>query len=264
MTRGTSFQERGTHERGTHERRIYAHRGASAELPENTLEAFARALEVGATAIETDAHMTRDGEVILHHDASALRMAGVDATWSEVDLATARQWNVGARMPALGRRFAVPTLREALAAFPNTRFNIDLKQHAPPIVKAALAVLRDASAEERVTLASFRWRTLLAVRRLGYPGETALASKEVALALALPRAILRRLPYLATAAQIPVSAGPLPVATKGFIAKCHDLGMRVDVWTVNDADQANALFALGVDGIMTDTPATLIPGLHPA
>lgn len=57
--------------------RLYAHRGAAVELPENTLEAFRRALDVGANAIETDCHVTRDGHVVLAHDATGARLAGV-------------------------------------------------------------------------------------------------------------------------------------------------------------------------------------------
>jgi len=258
---------------GPHDRRIYAHRGASASLPENTLPAFARALEVGADALETDAHLTRDGAVILHHDATAQRMAGVAAAWREVDLATARQWNVGAGFvdPAgrpLRERFTITTLAEALAAFPHARFNLDLKAHAPAMVTATLAAIAAARAQDRVTLASFDWQTLRQVRRAGFAGETALALPEVALAKLLPRALLRRTGPLAQAvplplaAQIPRHSGGLPIATPGFISKCHDLGMRVDIWTVNEAREAAALFALGVDGIMTDAPETLIPALR--
>ena len=58
-------------------RQVYAHRGASAELPENTIEAFARAVEVGADVLETDAHVTRDGVVVLSHDEHGRRMANV-------------------------------------------------------------------------------------------------------------------------------------------------------------------------------------------
>lgn len=252
-----------------HERRVYAHRGASRALPENTLPAFARALAAGVDAIETDAHLTRDGVVVLHHDPSALRMAGVAARWREVDLATARTFNVGANFrdadgQPLAEDFALPTLQEALAAFPTTRLNVDLKQHDAAMVAAVLATVRAAQAEGRVTLASFDLRTLRAVRRAGFAGETALASAEVVLAKLLPRALWRRLPNLATAAQIPRRHGPLPIATPGFIAKCHALGMRVDIWTVNDAAEAAMLFSLGVDGVMTDVPETLMPALRGA
>ena len=62
-----------------HARRLYAHRGASAERPENTMPAFERAIEVGVDAIETDVHLTRDGHLIVAHDETAARMTGVAA-----------------------------------------------------------------------------------------------------------------------------------------------------------------------------------------
>src|SRR5690606_16081592 len=91
---------------------IYAHRGSSFELPENTLESFALALEVGADALETDAHMTRDGRIVLSHDPSGMRMAGVDRLIRHATLDEVRRWDVGARF--------VP--RRSGAFVPGTRF----------------------------------------------------------------------------------------------------------------------------------------------
>src|SRR5262249_25025255 len=95
---------------------LYAHRGASAELPEDTLPAFLRALEAGATALETDAHLTRDGHVVLSHDPDGRRTAGDPRLLRRVTLAEARTWN-------LGRASASPvrilTLDELLEAIPS-------------------------------------------------------------------------------------------------------------------------------------------------
>ena len=62
-----------------HARRLYAHRGASAELPENTMPAFVRAVEIGVDALETDVYVTRDGHLIVAHDPTATRMTGAQA-----------------------------------------------------------------------------------------------------------------------------------------------------------------------------------------
>src|SRR5262245_31233802 len=99
---------------------LYAHRGASAELPENTIEAFLRALEVGATAIETDVHLTRDGHVVVSHDPSGERAAGVPRRICDATLAEVKAWDVGRgshvrRGRALSEsRFTIPLLEEAL------------------------------------------------------------------------------------------------------------------------------------------------------
>lgn len=245
-------------------RRLYAHRGAAAERPENTLVAFARAVELGVTAIETDAHLTRDGHVVLSHDATSARMGDVALAWSEVDLADARSVDLGwgfqtrdGERPYAGQGVVVPTLEEVLDAFPTVYWNVDLKQAHPSLVEPTLALLRRRHAEERVTLASFRARTLLEVRRRGFAGTTALAQAEVAAFLATPRAVWRRLPFTGSAAQLPTGFGPLRLDTPEVVRKCHDLGLRLDYWTINDPAEAQRLLALGADGIMTDDPARL-------
>jgi glycerophosphoryl diester phosphodiesterase len=248
---------------------IYAHRGAPAEFPENTMVSFRRAVELGADALELDVHTTRDGEVVVSHDPDAMRMGGVPARWLELDLAEARRIDLGGgyrdaagERPFAGRGICVPTFEEVLVEFPRTRLNVDLKQARPPLVAPVLELLRRLRAEERVTLASFRTRTMLEVRRRGYGGDTALAQKEVALLLACPRRAWRALPLTGRAVQVPVSAGRLRLDRPAFIAKCHELGMRVDYWTIDDPAVARELIARGADGIMTDDPARMIAALR--
>lgn len=245
-----------------HPRRLYAHRGASAERPENTLLAFDRAIEIGVNAIETDIRVTRDGHVIVVHDERASRMAGVPARWAELDLAEARQLDVGwgylapdGTRPYAGQGIGVPTLEEVLDAVA-LPLNIDLKED-PRAVDLTLALVRARGAEDRVTLASFQTRIAVALRRKGYAGATALSQSEVATLLALPAVLWRQLPFTGTAAQVPVRQGPLHFDRTSFIAKCHSLGLRVDFWTIDAADEAARLLALGADGIMTNDPASL-------
>jgi len=252
-----------------HAFRLYAHRGASAELPENTLPAFRRALEIGVDGLELDVHLTRDGHPLVSHDPSALRMGGVDARWSDLDLADAQRIDLGhghvdpdGTRPHLGRGFRAPSFEELLVELPGVRLNVDIKQPRPPMVSPLLRLIRRLRAEDRVTLASFRARTLVAVRQRGYGGETALAQAEVAALCALPIRVIEALPFVGDAAQVPVKAGPVVMGSKWFIDKCHQLGMRVDFWTINDPAEARRLIALGADGIMTDDPARMAPALR--
>lgn len=253
----------------THPFRLYAHRGASAELPENTLPAFQRALELGVDALELDVHLTRDGHPLVSHDDTAHRMGGVTAAWRDLDLAAAQAIDLGhgfvaadGSRPHAGRGFRAPSFEEVLVELPGVRVNVDIKQARPPMVSPLLRLLRRLKAEDRVTLASFRARTLLAVRQRGYGGETALAQAEVAALCALPVRAIESLPFVGDAAQVPVRAGPVTMGSSWFVAKCHRLGMRVDFWTINDPDQARQLIALGADGIMTDDPARMAPALR--
>ena len=251
--------------------RLYAHRGASAELPENTLPSFRRALEYGVDALELDVHLTRDGHPIVSHDPTAERMAGVPRAWRDLELAETRRLDVGrgfiaadGSRPHAGKGIHAPSLEELLIELPGVRLNIDVKQAEPPMVKPLLALLRRCKAEDRVTLASFQTRTLLAIRRRGYGGETACGQPEVLAMLALPAAVIERMPFVGNAVQIPVSAGPVRLDRRAFIDKCHHLGLRVDYWTINDPAEARRLIALGADGIMTDDPARLAPALRGA
>src|SRR5579872_3898446 len=114
---------------------LFAHRGASRELPENTLPAFRRALEVGATALETDVHMTRDGHLVLSHDPTGARMAGVARAIRDATLAEVRGWDAGVgfvdeegRRPFAGRGFRFATLEELLEEWAGVPVNVDAKQ----------------------------------------------------------------------------------------------------------------------------------------
>jgi glycerophosphoryl diester phosphodiesterase len=242
-----------------HPRRLYAHRGASAERPENTLPAFERAVEVGIDALEMDVHVTRDDQLIVAHDETAARTCGAQLAWADLDLAEVRRLDAGwgfvapdGTRPFAGKAIRVPTFEQVLDAFPAMRINVDLK--GDRAVALMLDLVRARRAEDRVTLASFQLATLVEIRRRGYGGETALSRAEVAALLALPAMLWRQLPFTGTAAQVPVHAGRIRFDRATFIAKCHSIGLRVDFWTVDDPDEAARLLALGADGIMTNHP----------
>jgi glycerophosphoryl diester phosphodiesterase len=242
---------------------LYAHRGAAAELPENTLPAFARAIERGATAIETDCHMTRDGQIVLSHDPTGARMAGVPRAIRESTLEEVRTWDVGVGFSQGGdaRRdtFRMPTLEVALQAFPGVRFNVDAKQREPDMTERLVEVIRRAGACERTLIASFDVVTLRRVRRAGYPGPTGLARAEVLALLCAPLRLLRLTGVPGVAAQLPHRTAGIDLGRRALIAKCHALGLLVHYWTVNDPARASELLALGADGIMTDDPRAIAP-----
>jgi glycerophosphoryl diester phosphodiesterase len=222
--------------------RIFAHRGAWKEHPENTLAAFRRGVELGADALELDAHHTKDAVVVVSHDPDGARVFGkprriAECMWEEV------------------RGWGAPSLEEVIQAFPGVPINVDLKVDC---AAAAVETIKRLNAEEQVTLASFSSTTLRRVRSLGYRGPTGLGRGEVARMLALPTVAQRGvLKPPGTAAQL-----PLNLAQGWIVDRCHALGLRVDVWTVNDAETARRLVKLGVDGIMTDELSVIVPAIH--
>lgn len=238
---------------------IYAHRGASFELPENTLESFALALELGADALETDAHMTRDGHIVLSHDPSGMRAAGVAKAIADCSFSEVRSWDAGAtfepRRPGSftrGVRYRVPELEEALAAFPDTIFNVDAKQTRPDMVPALLRAVERCHAASRVRIASFSSENLRRVRARGYTGETGLAPDEVARLMFIPRPALRWYRPAGHAAQVPRRAYGIAFDSQRAIDRFHAVGLRVDFWTIDDPAEAQRLIGMGADGIMTD------------
>lgn len=244
---------------------LYAHRGASAELPENTIPAFLRALEVGATALETDVHRTSDGHVVISHDPTGERAARVPRLIRASTLAEVKQWDVGSGphvrrgRASAGERFTVPTLEEALLAVPEVPFNIDIKQHDEATAAAVVAAVRRAGAEARALLTSFDATTVQRVRQLGYRGPTGLGQAEILRLITLPVPVHHRFPLPGRAAQIPVRAGPLRLDSPALITRAHRLGIEVHYWTINAPSEAERLLGLGADAIMTDDPAAIAP-----
>ena len=239
--------------------RLYGHRGANRLLPENTIEAFNQALEDGATALESDVHITADGVVVLSHDPDGERTAGVPQRIVESTFDEVKTWDAGfgfvdegGERPHRGRGFRVPSLIDALASFPDVRFNLDVKQIAPSMVAPLIEQVRKAGAEDRVLLTSFHTPTVRAILRAGYGGETGCGKLEIMALATLPVLVLRGLGLTGRRAQVPVRSGSFELGGRRFIDRCHQAGVRVDFWTINDATEAKRLLALGADGIMTD------------
>ncbi len=250
-------------------RRLYAHRGAAAELPENTILSFERALTYGVHALEMDVHATSDGEVVVSHDPDGQRMCRESLALKDTPYSQVRNWDAGwgfvdadGNRPFAGGEFRIPRFAEILEHFPDTLINVDLKQHSPSIVRKVLRIVRDAGAEDRVVLGSFSQATVLHVRLAGYSGTTVMGPIELGAALFAPSWLVNPWPYRGRAAQIPTSVGSIQLATRESIAKLHAVGARVDFWTINSLEKAKTLLALGADGIMTDDPKAIAPAFY--
>lgn len=253
-------------------KRLYAHRGAAAELPENTIPSFERALSyAGVDALEMDVHATSDGEIVVSHDPDGQRMCRESRAIKKTSYAEVRTWDAGwgfqtesGDRPYAGRDYRIPLLAEILEHFPNTILNVDLKQHMPSIVAKVLNLVRQAGAQDRVILGSFSQSTVLHLRMAGYRGRTVMGPVELGAAFFTPSWFVKPWPLRGHAAQIPTHFGSMTLATKESIAKLHTLGARVDFWTINDLDQARALLDMGADGIMTDDPKAIAPAFGPS
>jgi len=247
-----------------HPRRLIGHRGACAERPENTIESFQRAVDVGVDVLETDVHMTSDGVIVVCHDVDGARAANVCEFIAECDFGRVQRWDAGwgyvdasGTRPFAGKGLRVPTLDELLTTFPEVRLNIDVKQRTPTMVEPLLDLLARHDAASRVTLASFHGAVIRDIRRRGYGGETVLARDEVMALIAAPSIMSRAIRFGGDTVQVPLRAGLFDLSSCKFIDKCHAFGLRVDYWTINDPIVTDVLLERGADGVISDDPAGL-------
>ena len=227
--------------------RIIAHRGLALDAPENTLLSFLRALSVGATHLETDIHASADGVAVIAHDPDLARVAGREVQVGQLTMPELRRIDLGH-----GQGFC--SLAEALDAFPEARFNIDVKdaRAATPAVDAILAT----RAVDRVLVTSFApdRRRAVADRLPGVASSPSVREFVPALVgakLGMGSSTRRALRGF-VAVQVLERRGPVRIVTRRTVDRIHAAGAEVHVWTVNDPGDMARLLELGVDGIVTD------------
>jgi glycerophosphoryl diester phosphodiesterase len=228
--------------------RVLAHRGLALEAPENTLLAFQKAVEMGVTHLETDVHGSSDGVSVISHDPDLTRLAGRPVRVGQLTVAELRGIDLGH-----GQAFC--SLADALDAFPDARFNIDIK--SADAVAPTVAAIRDAGAVDRVLVGSFSpARRLAVVRQL--PGvATSISSRGAIAAVSAARTAgglptLRRILRDVQAVQFPLSILRMSTMTPRTIAAFHAADVEVHAWTINDEPTMERLLDLGVDGLVSD------------
>lgn len=222
---------------------MFAHRGGTAHAPENTIQAFETALEMGATGLESDVWLTADGVVVLSHDGA------VGRRWRKRPIAGLDRAQLPPRMASLDDLYDVC----------GTDFELSLDVSDPraaePVVAAAsargrLAVSRlwlCSGSEQRLGL----WRRLHPDLRLVYSrGSRTPADAELG-------SVLARL------GRVGIDAVNIPerLCTSAIADACHRHGLRLFAWGVRSARAAGALAQMGVDGVMGDDVTALREGL---
>ena len=214
---------------------VIAHRGASVAAPENTVEAFRKARELGADWVEFDVRRTSDGVAVVHHDAH---------------LADGRR--IG-RMHADELPGYVPSLAEALEACEGMGVHLEIKNLPDDLDYDRDNLVADAVAgliaaylgPGRAVVSSFNVDAVDAVRAVDPSIPTALVCGIVQPAAAVARAVAHQM-----AAVHPFDA----MCDAGFVRRAHAAGLAVNVWTINDPDRMAELLTMGVDGLITDVP----------
>jgi glycerophosphoryl diester phosphodiesterase len=246
---------------------LVAHRGGAGLAPENTMAAFADAVDRwGADMLEMDVHATSDGRIVVIHDATVDRTT--DGTGAVVSL----PWKALEEMDA-GFRFRdqegraafarggvrIPLFEEVLERFPRTRINVEAK--VASVTAGLLDVIRRHGATHRVLVAATDDRAR-AVRH-GYEGPTSASRTQLVRAHLLFRLGLSRFHVPATdALQLPDRWEGRRIVTPELIRWAHRCNLPVHVWTIDEEADMERLLDWGVDGIQTDRPDRLAGVLH--
>lgn len=262
--------------------RVWGHRGAMDFAPQNTLPAFRLAIEQGADGVELDVQLTKDGVLVVFHDARVDALTDGRGALADLTYAQVKALDAGVRFGRSWRGTRIPTLEEVLAALPpDFEVNVEMKT----------ALSEDSPWDRWLTLVRGP-RPLSATRRRAAQAEAAPLADAVAAVLGSggPRFVVSSFDPLALAAladraphlalgflhsptvpwDTPAELGSLvhqawhphhTQVTAEAVARHHALGHRVNVWTVNDPVQARALAARGVDALITNRPGEILAAL---
>lgn len=228
---------------------VWAHRGASAYAPENTMSAFLLARRLGADGVELDVHLTADGEVVVCHDADIKRTSNGTGLIEELTLSQLKEYDFGYAQ-AFGTRFKderVPTLREVYAATVpyGVVVNVELKDTRPEIVEKVLALTKECGAEDAVIYSSFNHGYLKQLKSLAPTAPIAPLYGTVEEYTSLGTS-------LGATALHPAYGGVL--ADADYVKNAHAAGLRVHPYTPNGVAELTALTEMGVDAVITNYP----------
>ena len=238
---------------------IIAHRGGSKESTENTIEAFQRAIRIGADGIETDIRLTRDGVVVIYHDERIGRVEGIKSTTPGqlVSEMTYAELSSHSLLPVGNERGGrrAPTLKDLLNEVKSGLLNIEIKRgdRFDELVDRTIAILKDSPAFDRVVLEAPDVVTAQKLRSALGPGLKLHINPAYDSSVSFDESLKRVLAFKPHS--ISVSYRKL---SWEIVDLAHRAGVEVWVWTVDSPAIARAMALLGVDAIKTDLPTLML------
>jgi glycerophosphoryl diester phosphodiesterase len=237
---------------------VIAHRGASADAPENTIPAFELAVGQGTNALEFDVRVTRDGVPVVLHDATTDRTTDVSLAIADAPSGQVLEADAGATFspdngktfPWRGRGVRVPTLAQVLESIPHLPLLVEIKEARGQ--SEVRRVLEAHRATERTVVAAADWHALAVFR--DSPFSLGASRREIALhyVSSWVGGVLRAVSYQALS--VPESYRGLTIPTPRFVAAARRRRCPVHVWTVDEPPVARQLWGYGVSGIVTNVP----------
>lgn len=219
---------------------VAAHRGDALNAPENSLSAIESALSSGASVIEMDIQMTRDGVLVLHHDTSLIRMAGVPEPVSDFTYEELMALEIGSAFDEKFSGEKIPTLREALMAVKGrgeVLLDVKAEENRGEIAEKILFELEDTQMKEWAYIQSFDYPFLREIRR---------QDSEIRLGQIM-YAAFGRLESL----DVDFYTVQINMLTTSLVRRAHDSGRAVFVWVVKDEEQLKTVLQYDIEGIIT-------------
>ncbi len=252
---------------------VIAHRGASAEAPENTLPAFLRAAELSTPAVELDVQLSRDGAPMLFHDHRLARKTGARGQVKDYSEAQLREMDIGSwfdrKRKGGGQRFqgtGLIRLDDLFRRFGDRfHYHVELKSGEPELVPTVAESIRQFDLASRVTLTSFRFERLVRAGDLAPRVARCWLVRQRVKGRWLPRRLLRtRVPRASGEIDRALRAGFSSVAyraaeiTREQVDAVHARGLGIRAWGVGCLDEMKHVISTGADGMTVDDPASAL------
>ena len=236
--------------RTQHEVKIWAHRGASGYAPENTVEAFCLAAQMGADGVELDVHLTKDGQLVVAHDETIDRVSDACGKIADYTLDELKQFNFNKTHPNYAKVCRIPTLQEVLDCLQNTGMsvNIELKtgiNFYEGIEQKTVELVKRMGYADRVLYSSFNHHSVLKVRKYQADAKLAFLYSDGLVGVA---------EYAVKNQVYAVHPSVIGTLFETEMLACIDNNVKIHVWTVNDESDMRRLAKLGVDAIITNYP----------
>jgi glycerophosphoryl diester phosphodiesterase len=216
--------------------RLVAHRGASAYEPENTIRAIRRAIEFDADMVEVDVQSTRDGHLVIIHDADVERTTNGKGNVKDLTLIEIKKLDAG-------KGENIPTLQEVLEVARN-RIGVMIEVKSVGIEKPLLELIRSEEMSEQVIITSFMTDVVRNIRKLDSKVSTGqIFSRKI------PNTAKEALELKAT-----VMVPAFKLVNRKMVQELHGVSIPLYAWTIDDRHVAEKLIKLGVDGIVTNKP----------
>lgn len=229
--------------------KIWAHRGASGYVPENTIEAFRMAAEMNADGVELDVQLSRDGELVVIHDETLDRVSGVAGNVRDLTLAQLKELDVSRPIPGF-HTVRIPTLAEVLEELRDTELTVNIECKTgicfyPGLEEKVVRLIEDMGITQRVWCSSFNHQSVMKIKAL---------CPKVRVGFLLADILVDAAAYAGQYGADAIHPSCYHMQEEGLLARCMEKGIAVHLWTVNERTEMARFCLARVDAIITNYP----------